>query len=372
MSLPPFHMERWQSLHEHRVDYNLSESGVRPFTLAELRELTGFDPDGVELGYPQTNGTERLRERIAALHPGATADNVLVTSGGAEANFLALWELVSPGDRVAVLEPAYGQAAGLAAGLGARVSSWHLEEERGWRPAPGSASEAAPAGTRLLVVTNPNNPTGSILSGDDMAEVLDAAVRSGAWILADEVYAGAELSGERTPTFWGRHDRTVVTGSLSKAYGLPGLRLGWIVGPAPLIETLWARKDYTTIAPTALSDALAMAVLEPEARALVLARTRRIIRDNLTLLTAWLDARSETYAFIPPAAGAICFVRYGPEGSVPEGSAEFADRLRRERSVLVVPGAHFGMEGYLRIGFGCAREKLRAALVRLGEIVPGG
>lgn len=368
MPLPPFRMERWQSLHEHRVAYNLSESGVHPLTLGELEELTGLEPAGIRLGYTQTNGTRELRERIASLHPGAGPENVLVTCGGAEANLLVLWELLSPGDRVAILEPTYGQTPGLAAGLGADVVTFRLQEERRWQPEPGAALEAAGSGTRLIVVTNPNNPTGAVLSPESMDEVVEAASRSGAWILSDEVYAGAEASGERTPSFWGRHDRVLVTGSLSKAYGLPGLRLGWVVGPAGLIESLWGRKDYTTIAPAALSDALAAAVLRPGVRQQVLARTRRIVRDNLTVLTAWLEARAEHLSAIPPRAGAICFVRYEADLA----SSELADRLRREKDVLVVPGDHFGMDRYFRVGFGGVREELRAALGRVGELLDAG
>jgi aspartate/methionine/tyrosine aminotransferase len=365
-------MERWQSLHEHRVEYNLSESGVEPFTVRELRELTGVDVDAVGLGYPQTNGTRRLRERIAALYPGAGPENVLVTSGGAEANFLALWGLVRTGDRVAPLLPAYGQTAGLARGLGAEVRPFHLEEDRGWQPAPGAAAEAGGGKARMLVVTHPNNPTGAILSGRAMEEVVEEAERSDAWLLSDEVYAGAEVDGEGTPTFWGRRERTLITGSLSKAYGLPGLRLGWLVGPEATIRELWGRKDYTTIAPAALSDRLAAAALAPDHRGAILERTRGIVRDNLELLRSWLDARPGLFAYRPPDAGAICWVRYGLE----TGSSELADRLRREKDVLVVPGDHFGMDGYLRIGFGIGTERLRAALVRvadlLGELGAGG
>ena len=371
-SLPAFEMERWQSLHEHRVACNLSESGVEPLTLEELCELTGVDVGPTGLGYTQTNGTDLLRERIADLYPGAGPENVLVTVGGAEANFLAVWGLVGPGDRVVPLLPAYGQTEGLARGLGADVRPFRLEEGRGWQPAPGAAAEAGGGAARMLVVTHPNNPTGAVLSDRAMEEVVEEADRSGAWLLSDEVYAGAEVAGEATPTFWGRRDRTLVTGSLSKAYGLPGLRLGWLVGPEATVRELWARKDYTTIAPAALSDRLAAAALEPSHRRALLGRTRRIVRENLELLRSWLDARPGLFGYRPPDAGAICWVRYGLEVN----SSELADRLRREKGVLVVPGDHFGMDGYLRIGFGIEAERLRAALVRvadlLGEMGAGG
>ncbi len=156
MKQPIFEMERWQSHHEHhenRVEYNLAESGVQPVTLDELRDIAGVDPSDTLLGYGHTDGSPLLRERVAAMYPGATAANVVATVGSAEANFLAMWRLVEPGDRVVVVRPTYEQTTGLAAGLGAPVESVWLEEDRGWQPAPGAAAEAIQPGTRVVVVT---------------------------------------------------------------------------------------------------------------------------------------------------------------------------------------------------------------------------
>lgn len=364
--LPPFEMERWQSRHEHRVEYNLSDSGAHPFTLEELRAVTGAGVGDRLLGYVQTNGTVPLRERIASLYPGAGPENVLVTTGGAEANFLATWELLSGGGRAVFQLPTYGQTPGLARWLGAEVDSFRLEERRGWRVAPGAARDAIGNGaTRLVVVTNPNNPTGARLSGEARREVVGAAARAGAWILSDEVYRGAELDGRETDSLWGDYDRVLVTHSLSKAYGLPGLRLGWLVGPEATIERLWGRKDYTTIAPAALSDRLAAAALDPEHRPGILERTRGLLSDNLERLTGWLDRRPQLFSYRRPEAGAICFVRY----HLDVNSSELADRLRREKSVLLVPGDQFGMDGFLRIGYGNPAAELEPALDRVAELV---
>ena len=367
MRQPVFEMERWQSLHDNEVEYNLSESGVLPFTLAEFRELAGVDPDDTVLGYGQTDGTAGLRERIAAMFRDASAAHVIATTGSAEANFVALWRLVEPGDRVVVVQPAYAQTPGLARGLGAEVVDLWLEEGRGWQPAPGAARELIAEGTKLVVVTNPNNPTGSVLSEEAATEIVEAAASRGAWILADEVYAGAELSGTRTASFWGRTDRVLVTGSLSKAYGLPGLRLGWVVGPEEWRGELWARKDYTTIAPAALSDRLAAAALKPGVRRRILERSRGLLRANLATLSDWASELAGTLRFRPPAAGAIAFFGY----DLPPGSAQLAERLRVEESVLIVPGTHFGVDGYFRIGYGYEGARLAAALARVTRVLSG-
>jgi len=361
MQPTPFEMERWQSLHEHEVELNLSESGVHPFTLDELVELTGVEPGPVQLGYTQTNGTALLRERIAALYPDAGPENVLVTVGGAEANFLATWAHLKPGDRAAIVVPTYGQTTGLGPAFGADVHHIPLLERLGWQPEPGSAERATARGASLVVVTNPNNPTGAVLGEEAIGEIVRAAADAGAWILSDEVYAGAEVEGGRTPSLWGRHERVLVTGSLSKAYGLPGLRIGWLVGPADEIERLWGLKDYTTIAPPALSDRLAAAALEPAALGRIFARTRRIVRENRAVMREWVASADGALAWRPPDAGAIGFVRY--EADV--GSSELAERLRTEDGVLVVPGDQFGLDGYMRIGFGIERKPLEEALGRV-------
>ncbi|HSR41390.1 MAG TPA: aminotransferase class I/II-fold pyridoxal phosphate-dependent enzyme, partial [Longimicrobiales bacterium] len=365
MEYAPFRMERWQSTYEHRVRYNLSESGVHPLTAAELSELSGREADltGVRLGYGQSNGSDELRARIAALYPGATDASVLVTVGGAEANFAAFWQLVEPGAPVAVMLPNYMQVPGLVENFGARALPFHLREEEGWQPDLGELEAALEAGATFVLVTNPNNPTGAVLTPESMEGIVDAAERHGAWILADEVYQGAEVAGKTTPSFWGRSERVLVTNSLSKAYGLPGLRLGWVVGPDDAVARLWGRTDYTTIAPATLSDALARIALEPGTRARILERTRGIVRRNLGVVAEWASRREGLVSYRPPDAGAICYLRY----DAPVESGGFAETLRSEKDVLVVPGDHFGMDRYLRIGFGPPEEELREALSRIAE-----
>jgi len=178
------------------------------------------------------------------------------------------------------------------------------------------------------------------------------------------VYRSAEVGEDPVPSFWGRCDRVLVTNTMSKAYGLPGLRLGWVVGPEDVAERLWARTDYTTIAPASLSDALATVALSPDVRPRILARTRGIIRNNLSVLSDWMDAQGGLFSYTPPDAGAICMVRYHE----PAPSLELAERLRVEHSLLIVPGAHFGIEGTMRIGFGLPEDELVEALERLGAV----
>lgn len=363
----PFAMERWQSTWENRVRFNLSESGVHPLTVRELRELSpeGVDVDPIRLGYTQSNGTGPLRERIAALYPGATADSVLVTVGGAEANFISAWHLSEPGAATAVMLPNYMQVPGLVEAFGMEPVPFRLREPDGWAPDVAELSAGISDRTRFILVTNPNNPTGAVLPEEAMDAIVAEAESVGAWIISDEVYAGAELDGPPTPSFWGRYDRVLVTNSLSKAYGLPGLRLGWVVGPEDVVAELWSRTDYTTIGPSAVSDPLATAALDPGARDRILERTRRILRTNMDVLEGWLDERPDLFRWRRPDAGAICYVRYDAEVN----SSELAEKLRAEQDVLVVPGDHFGMDRYLRLGYGPPTEELEEALGRMGQAI---
>jgi aspartate/methionine/tyrosine aminotransferase len=365
MKQPIFVMERWQSHNENKVEFNLAESGVQPITLAELQGLAAIDPSDTLLGYGHTDGSPLLRERVAAMYPGAAAANVVATVGSAEANFLAMWLLVEPGDRVVVVRPAYEQTTGLATGLGAHIESVWLEEERGWQPPPGVAAEAIQPGTRVVVITNPNNPTAQPLGEAATAEIVETAAKVGAWILSDEVYAGGELSGEPTPSLWGRNDRVLVSASLSKAYGLPGLRLGWLLAPPEFREELWARKDYTTIAPSPLCDRLGSAALEPVVRAGLLERGRAILRENLTVLEEWAAGHTDVLRFARPRAGAVAFFHY----DLPIGSTELAERLLAEQSALIVPGDQFGIDRHFRIGYGYTSPPLEPGLERVSRMI---
>ncbi len=216
-----------------------------------------------------------------------------------------------------------------------------------------------------MVVTHPNNPTGHPLGEEAIEEIVTAAESVGAWILSDEVYAGGELSGELTRSVWGRTDRVLVSASLSKAYGLPGLRLGWLVAPQDFREDLWARKDYTTIAPSPLSDRLGAAALERGVQAALLDRGRRILRANLSVLTDWAAGHEPYLDFRAPTAGAIAFFRY----DLPIGSTELAERLLSEHSVLIVPGDQFGMDGHFRIGYGYTSPPMEPGLERLSLLL---
>ena len=203
MKFEPFVMERCLCRWENTVRLNISESGVHPLTLAEL--AGDVDLGDTLLGYPQSNGTIPLRERIAALYPGSNVDQIIVTTGTAEANFLSALTTLSPGDEVVAMIPNYMQLIGACRSFGARIVPFPLVEENGWRPDLDALEAAVSERTRMIAICNPNNPSGAVLTEAEMDRIVEIAEWSGAWLLADEVYRGAELSGEDCPSFWGPH-----------------------------------------------------------------------------------------------------------------------------------------------------------------------
>jgi aspartate/methionine/tyrosine aminotransferase len=366
MSIELFRMERMQSTWENLVEYDMSESGIRAVTLREMMKL-GFDLEALldtPLGYSQSNGTIELRERLAALYPGATADHIEVTNGTSEANYLLALSQLRAGDRFALEVPNYMQLWGVPRSVGAEVDVFHLrprDDER-WEIDWDEFDRAMTKGTKLVYITNPNNPTGSVLTIEEMRRIVAKCESVGAYLIADEVYQGAELSGPITPSFWGMSDRVIVTSGLSKAYGIPGVRIGWIVAPPEVVAQCWTQHDYLTIGPNKLSDALARVAVEPGVREHLYGRTRTILNENQPVVDEWVASYGDFLSFIRPAAAAMAFVRYASDRS----SETIAHWMRVNQSTLIVPGSHLGLEGHLRIWTGGRPDFLREGLRRVG------
>ena len=217
----------------------------------------------------------------------------------------------------------------------------------------------------MIAVCNPNNPTGRIMTETEMDRIVELASRHNSWLLADEVYRGAErCTDEVAPSFYGRYDRVIAVGSMSKAYGLPGLRIGWLAASSDVLDQMWARHEYIAISATMLANKLAAVAMQPNVREQILARTRAYIRNGYPVFQAWMDEQSGLFSLTPPAASAVAFVKY----SLDINSSEFARRLQSEQSVLIVPGDHFDLDQHVRISFGLPQEYLTAGLERIADV----
>ena len=364
MKFEEFELERNQSLFEHEVDYNLSESGLHPLPLKSI--LTEDEQQELletELIYGYTTGTPMLREKIADLYTGADFDNVLATSGSAEANFVAVMTLLEPGDELIYMVPNYLQIRGIARSFGITVKELPLREELGWQWDMKELESMISSKTKMIGVCHPNNPTGSIVSKENMGKIIDIASGNDCWILSDEVYRGAELNGIESPSFYGNYEKTIVNAGLSKAYRLPGLRIGWTVGPKDYIKKAWAFHDYTSISIAYHSDWVASKILDTKRRNQILDGTKTHLNHNMNTLLDWVNTCDGKLSLSAPKAGAIAFARI----NIDIGSQDLTYHIRDNFSVLLTAGQWFGLEGFLRFCYGPPNDYLSKALERIGQ-----
>lgn len=353
MKVERFALERWMTTWETVVRHDLAESGIQPLSCRELLDMAG-DPALLEqaldlpLGYSEARGTAELRALIAGLYCDTSPDEVLVTTGAIEANFLLFNVLLEPGDHVVTVHPAYQQLFSVPQAIGCQVDYWRLTPENGFRHDVDELRRLVTPRTRLIVINSPHNPTGAVLSPDDLARVYQIAERVDACILGDEAYRWLELPG-RPPLgepVRNLGPRGISVGTLSKPFGLPGLRIGWLAAPADIVAACWSLRDYVSLSPGKLNDFLAVVALRHRDR--ILARTRAVSHRNLAYLERWIHEREGLVTWVPPRGGLLGLLRYRLD--VP--SLELADRLAAEASVMLAPGSAFGYEGHLRIGFG--------------------
>lgn len=365
----PFAVEQFLSETEHGVRFNFSESGVHPMSYAELFSLAQVDTEALFatlVDYPQVNGFESLRRNISAMYPGANSDNVMVTVGATEANTLIAATLLEQGDNVVRFRPTYVQLAGNASNLGFEVRTVDMVGSREWAIDVNALEAAVDGRTRIIHVVNPNNPTGRVLSDADRGALMRVAEQHGAWIVADEVYIGTERgTDEPTASFWGTGERVIAVNSMSKAYGLPGLRLGWLTAPEELIAGFWRRHEYASISATMMSMKLAEYALAPETRVKLTSRARNLIRRGFETLVEALNEHSGVFSVVPPEASAMSFVKF----DLPVSSDELSARLLAEEDVLVIPGSKFGLERHFRFSSALPDDHLRAGLARFNDLV---
>jgi len=367
----PFAMERYMSAYEQKVDFNLSESGVQPMLLGDLLKLKPGSFDQIlatDLNYPHANGIPLLRQNIAAMYRDAHPENVLVTVGAIEGNYNTIRTLLDAGDEIVIMLPNYMQIWGIARNHGLKIKTFKLREDQQWAPDLEQLDDAVSQKTKLIAVCNPNNPTGRILTEQEKQEIVRIAEGSGAWILADEVYSGVEQYTDRqTPSFYGLYDRVLAIGSMSKAYGLPGLRTGWVVcQDREIISRIWARHEYNTISAGMLANHLAAIALSEEVRPAILQRARSYVRKGYTFIERWMKEQTLEMSCVPPQAAAIAWIKYQHDIN----STDLAMKLvHSDPSVLIVPGDHFGIDRYLRISFGLDEEYLGQGLAAITKVL---
>ena len=370
MKVEPFLVEKWLNEYELDVEINISETCVDPFTLREFLKLVKEEDffqefSDTQLTYGYIPGSPQLRQGLAILYEGMGPENVLVSGGAIGANFLVFYSLVEPGDTVISVHPTYQQLYSVAKSFGANVKMLRLRMEDGWLPDLGKLADLLDSRTKLIVINNPNNPTGSLMGTETLETICEMADEVGAYVLDDESYRGLYVhSEESVPSVVELSDRGIATGSLSKTFSLTGLRLGWIVAESSIIGEIEDHRDYTTISNGMIDDALAsIAVSNVD---LILERNLEIVRRNHGILSEWVDAEP-LIDWVPARAGTVGFLRQ----ELGISSEELCKRLLQEKDVLLVPGTCFDMDGFLRIGFGNDTGVLKEGLSRFKEFING-
>jgi aspartate/methionine/tyrosine aminotransferase len=369
MKIKPFGVEIWMNQYETQCAYNLAETCVESLTVAQLLDLAGKrgaildELLPLKLTYGAIEGSERLRNNIASMYAHQKPENVTITHGAIGANALVYATLVEPGDRVISVLPTYQQHYSIPESLGADVHIHKLREENAFLPDLDAIERLITSNTKLIALTNPNNPTGSVMDRAMMQRVADMAARVGAYVLCDEVYRGVDQGGDAlTVSMADLYERGISTGSMSKAFSLAGLRLGWIVGPRDLIHAVSIHRDYNTISVGMLDDHFASIALEH--RDAILKRNRAIVRENLAILDRWV-AEEPAISYVKPKGGTVALLKY--DFDMP--SRDFCVRLLEAEGVMFTPGSALDMEGYVRIGYANNRAVLEEGLPRVSRFL---
>jgi len=356
MKIEPFGLERWMTAYETRVAYDIAESGILPLTIDELLSFLPEEPRGravealrsLPLGYSEARGTLELRRLLADTYAGCDPENILVTTGAIEANFLLFNVLLAAGDHVIAPYPAYQQLCSVPRALGCDVALWKVGPDSGYRYHLDELERLLTPRTRLIVVNTPHNPSGAMLSAEELKRVYALAESVGARVLCDEAYRWLAIPGGEilAPPMFDLGPRGISVGTVSKPFGLPGLRIGWIAASREIVAACWGIRDYVSLSPGRLNDALACLAIRHRDR--IIERNGLIIAANLARATAWMAKHEGLLSWRPPRGGLLALLRY----ALPIPSLELANKLAEEYSVMLAPGSVFGYENHLRIGIG--------------------
>ena len=358
MDIKPFHTERFFALYEFTAPYILCASDCESLTVDELLGLAGASWESLgclRLGYTESQGAPALRERIAETYSRVSADKVIGLGAPEEGIFVTMHALLEPGDEVVVLTPCYDSLVNVAEYLGCRVARWPIVEANehpnghgGWRLDLDTLKGLVTPRTKLVVVNFPHNPTGYLPSHDEWRTIVEIVGRAGAWLFSDEMYRGLEYDpAARLPSGCDAYERAVTLAGLSKTYGLPGLRTGWLaLQDTDLRDRISGWKDYTTICASAPSEALAQIALQTDDK--LVKRSLAIIRDNLALAEPFFARWRDVFRWNRPIAGSVALV-----GLRRDCARDFCSRLVAQQGVLLLPSTGLGIgDGHVRFGFG--------------------
>lgn len=384
-----FEVEQFMDKYETNIKYNMGETCVDSLSIKELTELVSpqdaIDAQNrlskaimeMKLTYGHICGSEKLKRAICQIYNGDETSersntiepaNLVITNGAIGGNFLLFYTLVNPGDHVIVVDPSYQQLSSVPNVFSSgNVTKFPLKFDEGYKPDIDKLSILIEENeTKLLVINNPNNPTGVVWGNEVLEKIINACRKHNTYILCDEVYRPLYHSVDSLPRSIVKfgYEKTISTGSTSKAFSFAGLRLGWIASPDPqLINDLLSKRDYNTISISIVDDILATYVLQHHKK--ILERNYRLCKDNLKLIEDFVESSQDNIRWIKPQGGTTCFLKFSnPEVDTFKMSTDLAENY----GLLIIPGETFdNKKGYIRIGFGNSRSSVEGGLVVLKQ-----
>ena len=365
MKIRPFDIEIWMNEFENHCVYNLAETCVASLTVEELLSMSGktesvlADLLPMQLTYGAIEGSDRLRNNICQLYDNQQPDNILVTHGAIGGNALVYQTLVNAGDHMISVLPTYQQHYSIPESQGATVDILPLRAENNFLPELDELRSLMRADTKMIAITNPNNPTGALMDEAFLKQIIEIAKQSDAYVFSDEVYRGTDQEGDGiTSSIADLYDKGIATASMSKAFSLAGLRLGWIAAPEAFIRDVTIHRDYNTISVSMLDDYFACLALEAKEK--ILERSRQITRGNLKILDDWIESEP-LVSYVKPRSGTTILFRYDLD--LP--SRDFCVQLLQDTGVMLTPGSAMDMEGWIRVGYANDPEILRQGLAKV-------
>ena len=365
MKLPPFYLEEFWKKYEFTAPHILCSSVTEVWSMNEILglsdEATRSLWDALHFGYTESCGLPQLLEEIASLYENFQKENILTFAGAEEGIYCALHTLVEAQDHVIVVGPCYQSLAALPIALGAEVTQIEIQAEKNWELSRADFKNAFRPNTKLVILNDPHSPTGGLLKKEVYEEIIHLARERGSYIFNDEVYRYLEFNEQnRLPSIAEMYERGLSLNVMSKSFGLPGLRIGWIAcRDSQILEKICSYKFYTTICNSAPSEILALMALRAKER--LLGRNRKILLDNFSELERFLERNKGIFSWVKPQAGTTAAIKLQHEMKI----QDFAERLVEESGLLIMPMQVYGFKGnYFRLGFG---KKNTPQLLKLFE-----
>ena len=361
MKIAQFKIEEWMNKYESSAKYDLMTTCIKPLSINELCETLPFDIFNKKLDYGDITGSYRLKNEITKLYSNIEIKNITITHGAIGANQLVFLSLLDRGDEVVSIVPTYQQHYSIPKSLGAKVKLLFLKEENNWLPNIEELEKTVTRKTKLICLNNPNNPTGAVIPDEMLKQIADIAQKNNVWVFSDEVYRGLNLNGNPySQSFADIYDKGISTGSMSKTYSLPGIRVGWIAAREDLIDDINRQRQYNTISVSILDDYIASIALEN--KDWIAERNFKILNEGYSVLKNWTKAENKIKCILPEG-GTTALIRYRKD--IP--SRRFCYDLQQTTGVALLPGETMEMEGFFRLGF-CS-DNFETALNLVSEYI---